>query len=61
MRSKLPDDTPLGASMTIKDFKAARATFEDIRVRAGASLSVEKFDVTGAATFRNIKVGDKND
>ncbi len=59
--TKLPDDTPLGASMTIKDFKAARAIFEDIRVRAGASMKVEKFDVKGTATFKKIQVGDKHD
>jgi len=59
--TKLPDDTPLGASMTIKDFKAARASFEDILIRAGASMKVEKFDVSGTATFKNIQVGDKDD
>ena len=59
--TKLTDDTPLGSSMTIKDFKAARASFEDIRIRAGAAMKVEKFDVKGTATFKNIQVGEKND
>ena len=59
--TKLPDDTPLGAAMTIKDFKAARTRFEDIRIREGASMTVEKFEVEGTASFKNIQIGDKSD
>jgi hypothetical protein len=55
---KLPDDTPLGASLTVRDLKAEAVEFRNNRVREGGAMLVERIETPGRVVFEGNEVGD---
>jgi hypothetical protein len=55
---KLPEDTPLGANLTVKDIKAQAATFRRLKVHGGGKAEFSKLDLSGQLTVEDVEVGD---
>ena len=55
---KLPDDTGLGASLTVKDIKAATVTLRDIEIFGRSRAEITGIDAQGRVIAERIKVGD---
>lgn len=55
---KLPDDTPLGASLTVRDLKAESVEFRNNRVRGGGAILAERIKTPGKIVFEDNEVGD---
>lgn len=56
--TRLPPDTPLGASLTVRDLEAASVVFRNNCVRPGGAMSVEAIKATGTILFEGNEVGD---
>lgn len=55
---KLPDDTPLGANLTVRDLKAKAVEFRRNRIHPGGTATFEKIEVTGRLIVEDNEVGD---
>jgi hypothetical protein len=55
---KLPADTPLGATLTVRDFSAGHAEFRNNRIRAGGSATFEGIAVSGNFIVEGNEIGD---
>lgn len=55
---KLPEDTPLGASLTVRDLKAESVEFRNNRARGGGSIVAERIQATGKIVFEGNEAGD---
>lgn len=56
--ARLPEDTPLGASLTVRDLKAEAVEFRKNRVRGGGAILVERIETPGRIVFEDNNVGD---
>jgi hypothetical protein len=55
---KLPEDTALGAYLTVKDIRAEAATFRRMKVRGGGHAEFNEIELRGQLTVEDIEVGD---
>ena len=55
---RLPEDTSLGASLTVRDLKAKSIEFRNNRVRAGGSILAERIEAAGKIVFEGNEAGD---
>ena len=55
---KLPDDTRLGASLTVKDIKAEAATFRRIKIHGGGQAVFSGIEAKRRLVAEDIEVGD---
>lgn len=55
---RLPDDTRLGATLTVGDVRAMSAEFRRNRVYGGGSATFEKMEITGTLIVEDNEVGD---
>lgn len=55
---KLPDDTPIGASLTVRDLKAEAVEFRNNCVRPGGAILAERIEAKSRIVFEGNKVGD---
>lgn len=55
---KLPEDTPLGANLTVRNIRAEAATFRRVKVRGGGRAEFDTIDLRGRLTVKDVDVGD---
>ena len=55
---RLPDDTRLGPTLTVRDIRALSAEFRRIRVHGGGSATFEKMNIEGRLIVEDNEVGD---
>ncbi|MBY3516738.1 hypothetical protein J3P71_10615 [Rhizobium leguminosarum] len=55
---KLPNETPLGANLSVKDIKAQVATFRRLKIHGGGKAKFETIAVQSHLTVEDVEVGD---
>ena len=55
---RLPDDTRLGATLTVRDVRAMSAEFRRNRIYGGGSATFEKMELEGTLIVEDNEVGD---